>query len=492
MERLYQPDFSCIFGKKFANAFAYGQVDSLVWPIFTDIEKSDRLQNLLKLKNKENREVFYTRKLSISDEKNELECANISYALIQGMELDRSYGISNSDVISVVSKDSEVFKAILSFSLLQNKEELPELKKIEKQITVVGIAIYPSYTKLALTSNNNENLNSMLNYCKEKGLVIKIDIGNLFIPDNNAEYISYENLKTFISRFPDNLFIISGLDISGDFHIYYQLLKYSNNVWIEIDPRSFGGMTPTNCFLKIFNIQGLVQNAWSRMLIGSATPTLEMTQMVRGFLEATEQLPFAQKCILNSWVLRNINRINSDIFNPIKDPKIETILDIKKEKIIENDCEINLIYKVTMRSYSITQLLFLTDILKDLFNKTINEYPSCNSGELFLRSYHTTSSLFINEHEYGNYLDLHYGFAELSKKDSSFFLHTVRALENRADFNHFDHELASTYGSRQLILPIIDQKLEIGGRENFYVLVTFGPRTFKLFLKFKLLKQKKK
>ena len=109
---------------------------------------------------------------------------------------------------------------------------------------------------------------------------------------------------------------------------------------------------------------------------------------------------------------------------------------------------------------------------------------------MFIRSYHTTTSLLINEHEYGNYLDLHYKFAEISKKDSSNFLHTVRALENRADFNQYDHQLATVYGSRQLILPIINRKLDIGNRENFYILVTFGPREFQLYIRIKFLKEK--
>ena len=95
----------------------------------------------------------------------------------------------------------------------------------------------------------------------------------------------------------------------------------------------------------------------------------------------------------------------------------------------------------------------------------------------------------MNEHEYGNYLDLHYLLAEVSSKDSSQFLHTVRALENRADFNHYDHELASTYGNRQLILPIVDRKLEIGSREKYYALVTFGPRTFFINIKIRLINE---
>jgi len=129
-------------------------------------------------------------------------------------------------------------------------------------------------------------------------------------------------------------------------------------------------------------------------------------------------------------------------------------------------------YKLKLRSYAITQLLFLTDIIKDIFKRSL-ENSDLKSGELFIRSYHTTTSLIINEHEYGNYLDLHYMFAEISSRDSAPFLHTVRALENRADFNHYDHELASTYGSRQLTLPIVDGRLDIGGRENFFYIFFF-------------------
>ncbi len=129
-------------------------------------------------------------------------------------------------------------------------------------------------------------------------------------------------------------------------------------------------------------------------------------------------------------------------------------------------------------------------IIKNIFNKTLTDYQNLQDGEIFIRSYHTTTSLFINEHEYGNYLDLHYKFAEISKKDSSEFLHTVQALENRADFNHYDHELASSFGTRLLVLPILNRKLEIGSRENFYILATFGPRTFQLYLNIRYIKKK--
>ena len=496
IERLYQPDFSCIFGEKYSNAFLYGQVDSLIWPIFNDIEKSEKLKTLLKLKNHEGREFFYHRKISINDEIVELNCSNIDLGLIQAMDLGREYGIANSDVVNVVKQNPNIFRGVISYDLSTDSSEkdfLSDFKLIEKDIKIAGVVLYPSYTKLDLIDEKNFKIKDLLTHCNHNNYFIKIDIGNLFIPENHSEMTSYTKLKSFFSMQSKNIFILSGIDISGDFKLYYQLLKYFNNVWIEIDPRTIGGMTPTDCFSQLFALKGFVQNCWHRMSIGSATPTLEMSQMVRGFLEATEELPFSQKCILRTWVLRNVNRLNYSNFSALNNADLSLynpILKIDKDNIIENENEINIVYKVKLRSYSITQLIFLTPLIERIFNETLNQYPNSQNGEIFIRSYHTTTSLITNEHEYGNYLDLHYMFAEISKKDCSQFLHTVRALENRADFNHFDHELASTYGSRQLTLPILNRKLEIGSRENYYVLVTFGPRTFNLFIKIKLIKKK--
>ena len=508
LERLYQPDFACIFGKNYANAFLYGQVDSLVWPIFNDVDMSGQLKNLLKLKDVNDKECFYRRKISIDDEKVELKCSNIDLALVQAMDLGRKYGIANSDVISVVQREPQLFKGIVSFNLINDSstDAVSELKKIEKEIQIAGIALYPSYTQLDLTDETNSALKELLKYCKNKNYFIKIDVGNSFLPDNYPEFISYQKIKSFLSKNPKNIIVLSGLDISRELKpfmvkeegaiesiLYYQLLKYYPNLWIEVDPRSFGGMTPTDCFKQIFSMKGFVQNCWQRLTIGSASPTLEMVQVARGVLEATEELPFAQKCILRTWAFRNVNRINLESFTPLGNVNLElfnTVLSIEQDQVVENDNELNVVYKVKLRSYSVTQLLFLTDLLKKLFSQVMKNHPTLSNGELFIRSYHTTTSLIINEHEHGNYLDLHYKFAELSKNDSSEFMHTVMAEENRADFNHFDHEMASTYGSRQLTIPILNKKLEIGGRENFYILITFGPRTVQLLVKIKLIKEK--
>ena len=489
MERLYQPDFSSIFGARYANAFTYGQIDLLIWPIFNEIEGSTALTNLLELKNHEGRSYFYNRKISIEDEKVELFTSNINYGFVQAMDLNNSYGIANEDVLCVVRSDPQIFKGILSFHL--ENSAIAEIESIASQIPVVGVVLYPSFCKIDITDVDNANLSELLNYCKKKEYFVKIDIGNINLPENYAEYTTFDKVKSFLSRNPDIIIILSGLDISGDFNLYYQLLKLYNNLWIEIDPRNFGGMTPTDCFKELFSFKGFIQNSWHRIIIGSATPTLEISQMKRGFLEATEKLSFPQRNLLRSWAFRNANRLSPAIFKSNNEVNLfKAVKDIKKIKQIENDNDVIISYNVKLRSFAITQLVFITDLIKNLFKSCLEKNPHFTDGEILIRSYHTTVSLIINEHEFGNYLDMHYKFAEMSSKDSSHFLHTVRALENRPDFNHFDHDLANAYSNRQLILPVLDGEIKIGGRENFYALVTFGPRTFNIHIKVKLTKGK--
>ncbi|MHA1350947.1 MAG: hypothetical protein ACTSPZ_08965, partial [Promethearchaeota archaeon] len=262
MERLYQPDFSSIFGARYANAFTYGQIDSLIWPIFKGIEGSKALTNLLELKNHAGRGYFYSRKISIEDEKIELFSSNINYGFVQAMDLNKSYGIANDDVLSVVRSDPEIFKGILSFNL--ENSAIAELESIANQIPVVGVVLYPSFCKIDITNVDNVNLRELLNYCKKKEYFVKIDIGNMNLPENNAEYTTYDKFKSFLSRNPEITIVLSGLDISGDFNLYYQLLKLYNNLWIEVDPRNFGGMTPTDCFKELFSLKGFIQNAWHR------------------------------------------------------------------------------------------------------------------------------------------------------------------------------------------------------------------------------------
>jgi len=112
MDRLYTADFSSIFGAKYANPFNFGQIDSLIWPIFNGIERSKALTNLLELKNHDGISYFYHRKISIEDEKVELLSANIKCGLIQAMDLKRSYGI----ILSLAQK----VKKPISFKIPSN------------------------------------------------------------------------------------------------------------------------------------------------------------------------------------------------------------------------------------------------------------------------------------------------------------------------------------------------------------------------------------
>jgi thiamine phosphate synthase YjbQ (UPF0047 family) len=492
MERLYQPDFTCIFGDKFSNAFSYGNIDSLIWPIFTDITPSDALKKLLQLKDADGNPFIYTRKLSIEDEKIELNCSNIHFALVQAMNTGRSYGISNNDVIELVKKEPNIFKGILSFDMSNidfDEDICLIIENIQKEIPVCGIVLYPSLIKLNLLDTKNHQLNLLLEYCRKNSLFLKIDLANFILPHNFRHFTSIERIESFLSNFSNNIIILSGVDMMGELDKYIHLLKKYKNLWIEIDPRTIGGLTPTDIFIKIFKIKGFIQNFWYRISIGSATPTLEMSQMVKGFLEATNQLNFPQKNLLRCWAFRNINRLNSQIFKPINELKTNIFIKVKEnyDNIYGNQLISSYIFQ--LRSFSITQLLFLTDIIKKYFKKTLEKYPDLIDGELMIRSYHTTTSLILNEHEYGNYLDLHYHFAELTMQSNSNFMHSVLAKENRPDFNHLDHRIASSFGSKQLIIPIRNGKLEIGSRENFYLLTTFGPRNLNLFLEIKLYKE---
>jgi len=141
-------------------------------------------------------------------------------------------------------------------------------------------------------------------------------------------------------------------------------------------------------------------------------------------------------------------------------------------------------FEARLQSFSITQLLWIQPLIEKTWAAVRKDFPAVETGDLLVRTYHTTTSLIMNEHERGNYLQLHYDFAVKSRDDPSDKLHTVAAEENRADFNYPDHILASSVGDRSLTIPIAASKLDIGSRENAYVLVTFGPRGIKLKLRY--------
>ncbi len=78
------------------------------------------------------------------------------------------------------------------------------------------------------------------------------------------------------------------------------------------------------------------------------------------------------------------------------------------------------------------------------------------------------------------YLQLHYTLAEKCKEFPDNMLHTVAALEKRADFNFPDHLLSTSIGCRSITIPIRNGKITMGDREHLYAFIPFGPRLVKL------------
>jgi len=322
---------------------------------------------------------------------------------------------------------------------------------------------------------------------------LKIDTGIHHMVNNNPELVIPETIETLVSHHPNLQIIISGIDLVGRGKEFINIAAWYPNVAVEIDPRAFGGFQPKEYFSQLFAIPGFVQNCWSKLLLGSATPTLEVSQLTRALYEATESLPFAHKCLLRIWAFRNAHRIyrlNSTAPNSYQGLPISEYRTIINEQTAQVDSNHSIITAdLKLESFSITQLLYISDIVNTWVQSKLKDYPGAN-GQLLIKSNHTTVSLLVNEHEIGNYLELHYTFCEESMKNVSHRMHTLKADEHRADFNFQDHIIASTYGHRELVVPIINGKHKLGSRENIYVLTTFGPRAMTMTLQLNIYKSK--
>ena len=103
MERLYCPDFSSVFGSEFTNPFLLPNADSQIWPIFVDFKFPKQMTNLLEQKTKENAH-FYHRKITLAQQKLELQSSSIQMGLLQSLEIDSNNSIPNEFVIEVAQK----------------------------------------------------------------------------------------------------------------------------------------------------------------------------------------------------------------------------------------------------------------------------------------------------------------------------------------------------------------------------------------------------
>ncbi len=490
-ERLYCPDFSAVFDEEFRNPFDYPLVDSLVWPLFDGDKFPSEVTALLELA-RNGHPLFYRRRITLGEFAVEQQCGGAGLSILQAMDIGQDYGIPNSFVQQVVNSSPNLFSGIYSVNLAG--QDLPD--DLLSLTNIAGIVVYPTLCQADLTSPN-EILAKTIGLCQENDLPLKVDLGNTYLPDNDRRYVDPREIGAFAAANPDLSIILSGPDPgSSEMTDLFNLVKYQRNVAIEVDPRPIGGMPPVKMFNTILASPGIVQNCWGNLLIGSATPTLELSQMVRGLWDATESLSLAFRHLLRIWGFRNAHRwykISSPQIpytGALERPKPYTLSNAGEttRDIGSGHIDLQVVYDLLVESFSITQLLWLQPALDDLLWDLQERYPEYKDGEILVRTKHTTTSLLMNEHEPGNFLELHYTFVERTRADASQTLHTVAAEENRADFNFPDHLVASSVGQRNITIPFVDGKFLLGGRENLYLLSTFGPRAMHISIVAKLRK----
>jgi thiamine phosphate synthase YjbQ (UPF0047 family) len=490
-ERLYCPDFSAVFGEDFRNPFDYPLVDCLVWPLFDGEKFPSEVTTLLEITRNEH-PLFYRRRITLGEFAVEQQCGNAGLSILQAMDIGQDYGIPNSLVQQVVNIAPSLFSGIYAVNLAG--ADIPQ--DLLTLPNIAGVVVYPTLCRADLTSPN-EILAKTIGLCQENDLPLKIDLGNNYLPDNDRRFVDPREIDAFAAANPDLSIILSGPDPgSSELLDLFNLVKYRRNVAIEVDPRPIGGMPIVKMFNRIFASPGVVQNCWGNLLIGSATPTLELSQIVRGLWGATESLPLSFRHLIRIWGFRNAHRwykipaLQTPYTGAMERPKAYTLSNAGEitRDIGAGHVDLQIVYDLLVESFSITQFLWLQPALDDLLWDLQEKYPEYKDGEILVRTKHTTTSLLLNEHEPGNYLDLHYTFVERTMADPSLTLHTTAAEEHRADFNFPDHLTASSYGQRDITIPFVDGKFLLGSRENLYLLSTFGPRSMHLAVVVKLRK----
>ncbi|MHA1733768.1 MAG: YjbQ family protein [Promethearchaeota archaeon] len=490
-ERLYCPDFGPVFGNEYRRPFEFPMVDSLVWPVLEgEGAFNGRAEKLLGLEGS-GHPLFYRRKINFNDLVNEMSCSGIGTCLVQAMDLGQgvNFGIPNElalrlsregplEILPVLSVDYSDGDAVLAVDGWDDR--------------VAGVVVYPTFVKSGLNEGGSA-IDELADVCRKRNWPLKIELGNTPLPGGDKSFVTPEEIDAFAHSHPDLRLILSGGDLGHNLLRHLNLTKYRRNVAVELDPRTIGGTTPRAFFSRVFSEPGVVQNCWDRILVGSATPTLESSQVVRGWWEATEGLPLAQRHLLRIWGFRNAHR-----WYNISRPSPRTI-DLIGEKFASKIMSleitaqheeppqfVRLVVAAKLQSFSITQLLWLQPLVDEIETILRTQFGEFKAGEVRIRTTHTTTSLVINEHEPGNFLELHYQVVKATMEPSDQFLHTVAAAENRADFNFPDHLAASSFGQRDVTFPYRDGKILRGGRENLYLLTTFGPRNLVLNISVKL------
>ncbi|GAB4319893.1 MAG: hypothetical protein Kow0069_23570 [Promethearchaeota archaeon] len=525
LERLYCADFAPVLGERFRYPFDLPAVDALVWPLFEGEPLPESTRALLDLE-RDGHPLFYRRRLTLAEYASELYCAGLGRALLQGADLgggEGAPGISNELVWNLASMHPETFAPVPSVDYSHDDSVEGVVKRLD---WAAGVVVYPTHVREPLVAGGTTGtgvaagtpggdppgpLERLIGELERRGVPLKVDLGLDYLPGSDRRLVTPEVLDWFAQRHPDLKVVVSGLDL-GDLPRYLTVVKFRRNVALEFDPRATGGASPGRFFVEAFGLPGFVQTCWNRFVLGSATPTLEASQVVRGWWEATDQLPLAQKHVLRIWGFRAAHLWYATLgaepvvgAKPGSEPASsrEATLDHRSSRpapfelvehvvashLEEPPAHLRVLLTFRVHAFSVTQLLWLKPLVDFVEELLRSQYPDLPEGELTFRTTHTTTCLLLNEHEPGNYLELHYHFVEQTTRPPDDAMHTVAAAENRADFNFPDHLAAATFGQRDVTIPYHGGRLLLGGRESLYVLSTFGPRTLTLRVTCKLDRQ---
>lgn len=494
LERLYCPDFTPVFGAQYRFPHDFPQVDALVWPLFEDYDFPESVHALLDLA-RDGHPLWYRRHVALGEFALEQDRAGVGRSLLQAFEPGQRHAwrIPNDLVLEACAVSQHHFQPVLSVdyadvSAVTAYTRTLQALDVDKKVRVAATAIYPTFVQAPLMWNpragadadESRGLRELAHFHLRAGVPLKIDVGSLPLPGNDQARVTPALVGQLAQFVPGLRIIVAGADVGANLAGYAAMMRHAPNVALELDPRAIGGLSPTAFFQQVLALPGLVNNCWDRLLLGSATPTLELPQVARGWWEATADLSLAQRHLTRIWGFRNAHRwyrlltprapYSGALERPpawdLGPPTVRGATGPRRR----------VLFPVTVESSAITQLVWLQPALREIEKTLAHEHAAYPEGELILRTNHTTASLLVNEHEPGNFLQLHYEFVERSQADPGASLHTVAAAENRPDFNFPDHLLASSVGQRTIIIPVHEGRLLMGRREHLYLLATFGPR----------------
>ena len=126
--------------------------------------------------------------------------------------------------------------------------------------------------------------------------------------------------------------------------------------------------------------------------------------------------------------------------------------------------------QLEIQTHRRTELVNITDLVKEVVLRSEVRNGLCT---VFTR--HTTTGIMINENEPGLELDVVRFLEKLVPYEGNYFHHHYFYKDGRMAVNAWAH-LRSILLGASVVIPIEDGKLQLGGRENIYLVELDGPQ----------------